>query len=282
MKWKIEWLLNGMKFPQEPTVEGNIYSGTIYLCEILESQLRTSGNSFLCLRSLTCHWSQTLFSQCLVLQIKHPLFFFLNWKMSVIKGMCDSEAPRPAPTSRRWQSDTNTWLPSHFTNQSSQSWKSSKVWDLLQFGTFSDIPNPQEAAGGAQPSQGSFLPLHEEPTELKGWGECPAQRTNSFKVLWKLQIMWEHESFRKMHPEEKHSIVLPLVSYLFMLPGQYWEQSETAVGLQGSTPIHRERCGIIKQPLLESLITTGLHISKGTLYLLNYKTWKQHVQVIYQ
>lgn len=140
MKWKTEWLFNGMKFPQEPTVEGNIYSGTIYLCEILESQLRTSGNSFLCLRSLTCHWSQTLFSKWQVLQIKHPLFFFLNWKMSVIKVMYDSEAPRPAPTSRRWQSDTKTWLPSHFTTKGYRVGKAQRFGICFGLGPFLTSP----------------------------------------------------------------------------------------------------------------------------------------------
>lgn len=170
MQWKIEWLLNGMKFPQEPTVEGNIYSGTIYLCEILESQLRTSGNSFLCLRSLTCHWSQTLFSQCLVLQIKHPLFFFLNWKMSVIKGMCDSEAPRPAPTSRRRQSDTKTWLPSHFTTKAHRVGKAQRFGICFSLGLFLTFPTLRKLQEEHNHPRAHFCPSTRNPLSWKAEG----------------------------------------------------------------------------------------------------------------
>lgn len=161
MKWKTELLFNGVKFPQEPTVEGNIYSGTIYLCEILESQLGTSGNSFLCLRNLTCYWSQTLFSQCLVLQIKHPLFFFLNWKMSVNKVKYDPTAVRhqglpPLPGGDKVTPKPGCPLSLPLKVPELEKRRvlgSALVWNLFWHSQPSATPG---AAGGAQPSQGSF------------------------------------------------------------------------------------------------------------------------------
>lgn len=281
MKWKTGWLFDGMKFPQEPTVEGNIYSGTIYLCEILESQLRTNGNSFLCLRSWTGHWSQTLFSQCLVLQITHPLFFFLNWKMSVMKVMPASEAPRPAPTSRRWQSDTKSWLPSHCTTKGHRAGKAQRFGICFGLGPSVTLPMLRELQEEHNHPRAHFCPSTRNPPSWKAEGSVQPKGETASTALETANnvgtsILQKESSWR----EAQHcpaSALLPLHA-----PSAAQEQSETAVGLQGSTPVHRETHGMVKQPLLESMITTGLHISKSTLYLLNYKTWKQHVQVIYQ
>lgn len=209
-----------MKFPQEPTVEGNICSGTIDLGEILESQLRTSGNSLLCLRSLTCHWSQTLFSQCLVLQIKH---YFLVKLEKVCQERDASPPSSEAAAPRRWQSDTKTWLPSHFNTAHSKGYRAGKAgicFGLRSFVTLAKAQPPQEEQNH---SRAHFCPSTRNPLSWNTEGSFQPKAQTAQISSWKLQIMWEHQSFRNKHPEEEHTIILPLLSSLFMFPVLYWE-----------------------------------------------------------
>lgn len=88
----------------------------------------------------------------------------------------------------------------------------------------------------------------------------PVQKTNILKLLLGTANNRGHinplqVSKPRAHPESHHTIVMACCLLCLVLCSQCStgnEQPETPVRLQGTTPIHRERFGMIEQSLLNT------------------------------